>query len=137
MESRSETGAVIKAAVRFVACVFCGLASLSVEAKADWFGNWPSDARPADISRRIAEQFLSTVPNRYKPENGYRGNNGYGGGNSIHYSVVSLWANALDCARLTGDKPLENRLVIAFEPFYGIKKDIHPLIRVDRTKKSD
>ena len=126
MGNESGVGAVVRTAVRLAACVFGWILPLSSEAKTDWFGNWPSDANPADISRRITEQFLSTVPDRYKPENGYRGNNGYGGGNSIHYSVVSLWANALDCARLTGDKPLENRLVIAFEPYYGIKKDIQP-----------
>ena len=106
---------VVGCAIAFAACADSG-----------WFSNWPSDARPADISRRIAEQFLTTVPDRYRPDNGYRGNNGYGGGNSIHYSVVSLWVNALECARLTEDKPLENRLVIAFEPYCGVKRHIQP-----------
>lgn len=88
--------------------------------------HWQADARPADRSRRIAEQFLSTVPDYYKPENGYRGNTGYGFGREIQYSVVSLWMNALECARLTGDKALEDRLVAAFEPYYGPKADILP-----------
>ena len=45
--------------------------------------HWQADSRPADLSRRIAEQFLSTVPDYYKPENGYRGNPGYGFGREI------------------------------------------------------
>ena len=32
----------------------------------------------------------------------------------IHYSVVSYWVNALECARLLGDRELEQRLVTAF-----------------------
>ena len=73
--------------------------ALAASAGARWFSDWPADSRPADVSRRISEQFLLTVPDRYLPENGYRGNNGYGRGNSVHYSVVSLWVNALECAR--------------------------------------
>ena len=91
--------------------------------------HWPADARPADLSRRIAEQFLSTVPDYYKPENGYRGNTGYGFGREIQYSVVSLWVNAMECARLTGDKALEDRLVAAFEPYYGEKAWILPTFK--------
>lgn len=88
--------------------------------------NWPADSQPADLSRRIAEQFLSTCPDYYKPENGYRGNDGYGFGREIQYSVVSLWVNAMDCARLIGDRALEDRLVAAFEPYYGEKAGILP-----------
>ena len=85
----------------------------------DYFSNFPADVRPESLSARIAEQFLSTSPDYYRPENGYRGNRGYGFGREIQYSVVSLWANALECARLTGDKALESRLVAAWEPYYG------------------
>ena len=100
--------------------------ALAASAGARWFSDWPADSRPADVSRRISEQFLLTVPDRYLPENGYRGNNGYGRGNSVHYSVVSLWVNALECARLTGEIYLEGRLIAAFEPFYGVKRKCWP-----------
>ena len=91
-----------------------------------WFTNWPADSRPSAVSRRISEQFLSTVPDFYRPENGYRGNGGYGHGREIQYSVVSLWVNALECARITGNGALEDRLVAAFEPYFGIKRDVLP-----------
>ena len=91
-----------------------------------WFTGWPADARPSAVSRRISEQFLSTVPDRYKPEKGYRGNDGYGFGREIQYSVVSLWVNAMECARITGDRALEDRLVAAFEPYFGVKRDVLP-----------
>ena len=32
----------------------------------------------------------------------------------IHYAVVSYWVNALEFSRITGDKPLEDKLVKAF-----------------------
>ncbi len=87
---------------------------------------WPADVKPSAVARRISEQFLSTVPDFYKPENGYRGNHGYGFGREIQYSVVSLWVNAMECARITGDKETEDRLVAAFEPYFGVKSDILP-----------
>ena len=80
-----------------------------------------SDA--AAVSARLSEQLLSTDPAKYEPQ-GYRGEKTYDRqGRWIHYSVASLWANALACARLSGDKSLERRLVAAFEPFYGPRRD--------------
>ena len=108
--------------------------ALSGDGANRWFSNWPADADPAAVSRKIAEQFLSTLPDRYRPENGYRGNDGYGGGVNVHYAVVSLWMNALECARLSGDAWLESRLIAAFEPFHGVKKDRQPSFKhVDYT----
>ena len=101
-------------------------AARPIKAETGWFRNWPADVRPSVVSRRIAEQFLSTVPDYYRPENGYRGNHGYGFGKEIQYSVVSLWVNALECACIVGDKELEDRLVAAFEPYFGVKRDILP-----------
>jgi len=69
--------------------------------------------RAADVSRRISEQFLSTDPTAYKTQ-GYRGGKAYGGGEIIHYATVSLWVNALECARFASDTNLESRLVEAF-----------------------
>ena len=93
---------------------------------ADSFTGWPVDCRPSDVSRRIARQFLSTSPDYYCPTNGYRGNRGYGFGKEIQYSVVSLWINAMECARIIGDAELEKQLVDAFTPYYGPKRYVLP-----------
>ena len=73
------------------------------------------------VAKRLSELFLATSPDLYSPA-GYKAPKAYGGGQFVHYSVVSLWVNALECARLAGDADLERRLVAAFEPAYGEKK---------------
>ena len=76
---------------------------------------------PAVVSRRISEQFLSTEPDAYEPK-GMKGHTYvYGGHKHIHYSTVSLWVNALECARRAGQKDLEKRLVDAYKPFLTAK----------------
>ena len=70
---------------------------------------WPAARDPARISRRIAAQLLSTSPHDYRPK-GFVGKQGYGWDRMIQYSVVSLWVNALECARLSGDRALEREL---------------------------
>ena len=77
-------------------------------------------ATPAAVSAKLSEQFLSTSPDAYHPS-GCRGK-AYGGNEYVHYSVVSLWVNALECARLNGDTNLVSRLVAAFDPAYGDKR---------------
>ena len=81
------------------------------------------DALVRTTVRRLAEQFLSTDPTLYKPA-GYAGGKAYGGGEVIHYATVSLWVNALDCARRMGDAALEARLVQAFAPYCGERRDV-------------
>ena len=68
---------------------------------------------PASVSRRISEQFLATRPDCYAPEGttGFQ----YGGSNTIHYATCSLWVNALECARISGQKDLEKRLIAAYQ----------------------
>ncbi|MBR0057574.1 MAG: glycoside hydrolase family 88 protein, partial [Kiritimatiellae bacterium] len=107
-----------------LAAVLPALAVCGAAETGTWFGDWPADGRPSDVARRISEQFLSTVPDFYRPENGYRGNDGYGFGGVIQYSVASLWVNAMECARISGDRELEDRLVAAFEPYFGLKRDV-------------
>jgi len=87
---------------------------------------------------RLSELFLTTAPDDYHPA-GYalsdgRPQKGYGWRQCIFYATVSLWINALECARLTGDTALERRLVAAFEPFLGPKLGHFPKFRhVDYT----
>ena len=77
---------------------------------------------PAETSARVARQFLSTDPIRYKPEGfggaGHFAAKGYGDDFNVHYSVVSLWVNAIECARKANDFALADELTRHFESFY-------------------
>lgn len=90
---------------------------------------------PKAVSRRITEQFLSSVPEDYRPAGfaapGWLGN-GYGWKKWIFYATASLWATALDNARQFGERDLEKRLVSAFEPYLGEKSYLlDPKFHVD------
>ena len=80
------------------------------------FSDLPAAAAPEAVFRRVTDQFLSTRPENYLPQ-GYRGNNGYGWNRIVQYSVVSLWFNAMECARLAGDAEREERLVRLYDDF--------------------
>ena len=81
-----------------------------------YFKGLPAGMDPGTISRRVTDQFLSSRPENYRPK-GYHGNEGYGWNRAVQYSVVSLWLNAISCARLTGDKLRETALVKMFDDF--------------------
>ena len=81
---------------------------------------------PAETAARVAKQFLSTDPLCYKPE-GFGGagefaKKGYGDGFNVHYSVVSLWVNAIECARKANDFALVDALVHHFDSFYWLNR---------------
>ena len=112
------------------AAVGVGCSSTPNVCGADCFAGWPEGKDPATVSRRLSDLFLSTSPDSYKPQGyaspqGYA-KNGYGNGKNIHYSVVALWINAMECARLTGDTAREQKLIAAFEPYYGEKAWVLP-----------
>lgn len=96
---------------------------------------WPARCDPKTVSRRISEQFLSTSPDCYEPVGFTRPasmKTGYGWNKFIFYATASLWVNALDNARLFGETNLERRLVAAFEPYFGEKREmIRPIKHVD------
>ena len=75
----------------------------------------PAEARPEAIAKRVIDQFLSSNPIDYRPK-GYAGNNGYGWRRMVVYSVVSLWANAIECASIMGDEERKERLTRKFDP---------------------
>ena len=96
----------------FAACALCAAAA--------------SVPPPAETAARVARQFLSTDPLRYRPA-GYGGAgkfaaNGYGDDFNVHYAVVSLWVNALQCARKACDFALQDALVHHFDDFYTTKR---------------
>lgn len=76
----------------------------------------PDEARPETVATRVIDQFLSANPLDYHPK-GYAGNEGYGWTRMVVYSVVSLWANAIECADLLGDNARKERLIRKFDPF--------------------
>ncbi len=81
-----------------------------------YFEELPEGCDPATVSRKVTDQFLSTRPENYHPA-GYHGNSGYGWNRIVQYSVVSLWINAIECARLEGDKRREELLVRLYDDF--------------------
>ncbi|MGN0846559.1 MAG: DUF4861 family protein [Kiritimatiellia bacterium] len=99
-------------AVACVTAAACGAGS----PLAPFFTNLPEGMDPGTISRRITDQFLSSRPENYRPK-GYHGNEGYGWNRSVQYSVISLWVNAITCARLDGDAAREARLIRLFDDF--------------------
>ena len=101
----------------FLAAALCALSGISGIAASP--GGCEA-AQPAAVAAKLSELFLTTEPDMYKPA-GYKAPKAYGGHWQVHYSVVSLWVNALECAHLSGNTNLEKRLVAAFEPAYGEK----------------
>ena len=94
------------------------------------------------VARLLARQLASTEVDAYRPKNFAKdlpeivcypeGSPG----KWVHYSVVTLWANAMMCARYIGDEELERELVAKMEPFYpgGAKHKILPKFKhVDYT----
>ena len=81
------------------------------------------DTDPVSVGKRISEQFLTADPTAYAPA-GYDGAKPVGKGTDVRYAVVSLWTNALEFARLSADKALEDTLTARFEPFFGAKKEL-------------
>jgi len=106
--------------IMVAALALAGCSSSKYCAKSD-FADWPAGKDPATISAKLTDLFLSTRPESYKPvgydsPQGYAVN-GYGGGKHVQYSVVSIWVNALECARLNGDKAREEKLIRLYDDF--------------------
>jgi unsaturated rhamnogalacturonyl hydrolase len=78
-----------------------GSASFAVAQEADYFSNWPKDASPQEVGKKLAEHFV-TSPHQYTA--------------TIHYSEVATWYGALTFARLTHDDALQQELIHKFEP---------------------
>lgn len=77
--------------------------------------DWPADASPRVVGRRLAERFLVTPHMLYN-------------GATIHYAEVCTWIGALRLARRSGDDALRARLADRFEPFFGNEAHLVPAI---------
>lgn len=102
------------------------LGCVTVRERVVEFSDWPAGADPVTVSRRLSEQFLRTDPEAYKPIGCDTARPSYGGGRAIMYCTTSLWSHGLECARLSGDKDLEKKLLDKFWPILGEKKHFAP-----------
>lgn len=90
------------------------------------FDALPPGSRPEEVGRKIAQQFLSSVPEAYAPE-GYDGAYPVGKGRSLHYAPISLWENTLEFSSIVGDTLLRRQLMDKFEPYCdGDKRRLQP-----------
>ncbi len=120
----SEIGRLV---ARAALCAVCASSFAALAAGTDSLVDWPAAADPALVSARLSEQFLSTLPEAYKPVGCDTARGSYGGGRKVMYCVASLWAHGLDCARLSGNRDLERRLLERFRPYLdGEKASLAP-----------
>ena len=77
---------------------------------------WPVGKGPQTVAARISDQFMAGRPEDYHPV-GYHGNEGYGWKKAVQYSVISLWANAIACARLRNDDIRQRELIRRYDDF--------------------
>ncbi|HEX8070258.1 MAG TPA: glycoside hydrolase family 88 protein [Pyrinomonadaceae bacterium] len=75
-------------------------------ARNDHFKNWPAGASPAEVGKRVAENF---VARKLEWEQGKR--------KYVIYPEVCAWYGALTVARLTKDRDLTARLKTKFDPY--------------------
>jgi unsaturated rhamnogalacturonyl hydrolase len=85
----------------------CLLATAPAIAQNGIFGDWPADADPREVGKRIAERFIPTP---------HMENNSHGP-QALHYAAVNTWVGALQFALVSQDADLSKRLVERFEPF--------------------
>ena len=88
-------------------------------AGADLFADWPAGRSPAEIGRRVAENFADRPFERPKA--------------FIIYPEVCTWYGALTLADLTRNRALQGRLVHKFDPLLTPEgsKNISPNAHVD------
>jgi rhamnogalacturonyl hydrolase YesR len=93
----------------FVAGLLSGCAhEHSVTAK--YFTDWPAGAAPAEVGKRLAENFL---PRKFRYET-----NPAKAASGIIYPEAITWYGSLTLAKLAGDTNLSARLIAKFEPLF-------------------
>jgi unsaturated rhamnogalacturonyl hydrolase len=84
-----------------------------------YFNNWPKDADPVRVGKRVAERFIPAAHmdmSYLDPPGG------------LHYAQVATWYGALTYAALAKDKDLTQQLVARFQPFFGAEARRVPMI---------
>jgi len=77
---------------------------VAAQKAADPFSNWPAGSSPAEVGKRVAENFAARP---FERPTGF-----------IIYPEVCAWYGSLTFAALTDDAALRDRLVAKFEPLF-------------------
>ena len=94
-------------------------------AQSSYFSNWPAGSSPAEVGKRVAENFLAR---KLEVEEGKR--------KSVIYPEVCAWYGSLTVAQLTKNDDLKARLIKKFDPLLTpegskmISPDAHVDMRV-------
>jgi rhamnogalacturonyl hydrolase YesR len=93
-----------------------------VMAQSSYFSKWPAGTSPAEVGKRVAENFLAR---KLEVEEGKR--------KFVIYPEVCAWYGSLTVAQLTNDADLKSRLIRKFEPLFTTEgsKMISPEAHVD------
>lgn len=88
-----------------VLTALCGCCSTQDQVQVDYFTNWPVGTAPAEVGKRVAQNFLERkfdfqINTRRK---------------YVIYPEACTWYGALKVAKLTGDKDLQERLIRKFD----------------------
>jgi len=96
--------AFVSAAVLLLAAAGCSTVS-----KPDAFSNWPAGSSPAEVGKRVAENFdARKFDFESNPRRQY-----------VIYPEVCGWYGSLTVAKLSGDRDLQRRLIRKFDRFHG------------------
>src|ERR1043166_6620817 len=79
-----------------------------VMAQSSYFSKWPAGTSPAEVGKRVAENFLAR---KLEVEEGKR--------KFVIYPEVCAWYGSLTVAQLTNDAELRKRLIEKFDPLLG------------------
>ena len=103
LKSLTSSGIVALVSVHLIGSATAG------ESKPGCFANWPAEAEPATVGKRIAENFL---PRKLRHEADLSKQK-----EGVIYPEVIAWYGSLSVAGVTDDKDLLSRLVSKFEPY--------------------
>lgn len=93
------------------------LLSFCVQAQSIDLKNWPEKADPMNVGRLVAQRFVESPHNSFKPPAPPR---------TITYPEVCTWYGALKFAEVSRDKALLNQLTQRFMPFFDAEKHLVP-----------
>ena len=89
--------------------IFMGCKNIRASVDCKAFENWPEGTSPQEISKRVAENFLARKFDfEVNPRRQY-----------VIYPEVCTWYGALNCAKLTKDKDLQEKLIRHFDRFFA------------------
>ena len=106
--------------ITIVRSILSGIAvSLALYASAQHMDlkNWPEKANPTRVGRLVAQRFVESPHNSFKPPAPPK---------SITYPEVCAWYGALKFAEVSQDKALLNKLTQRFMPFFDTEKHLVP-----------